>query len=216
MVVEVKICGLRTEATLQAAIDAGADYVGFVLFPKSPRNVSVEQAAELATAARGKSRIVVLMVDPDDALVDAAAKAIRPDILQLHGDETPERCREIASRAGCRIMKAIKTETREDAATALAFRSAVDLVLFDAKAPKGLANALPGGNGIAFDWHALDRVKTEVPYMLSGGLTPSNVAEAIALTGAERVDVSSGVERSPGEKDPDLIRAFVRAAKGLA
>ncbi len=213
MATEVKICGLKTREALEAALQAGADYVGLVLYPPSPRNVSVEEAAALAEVARGRSRIVVLMVDPDDASVDAAVAAIKPDFLQLHGGETPERCRAIAQRSGCRIMKAIRTETAADAEAALAYGDVAELILFDAKAPKGHVHALPGGNGIPFDWHALEAVKDRVAYMLSGGLTAENVQEAIRLTGATRVDVSSGVECAPGVKDAGRIAAFVRAAK---
>lgn len=212
MSVAVKICGLSTPETLRAAIDAGADYVGLVFFPKSPRNVSPEAAAPLAAMARGRSRIVALMVDPDDTLVRTIAADVGPDIIQLHGGESPRRVAEIRALAGCRMMKAIKVETAADAGEALAYREAAELILFDAKAPKGAA--LPGGNGVPFDWHALDGVRDAVEWMLSGGLTVANVAEAIRLTGANRVDVSSGVEAAPGIKDPALIRAFIAAAKG--
>ncbi|MEZ5843319.1 MAG: phosphoribosylanthranilate isomerase [Hyphomicrobiaceae bacterium] len=212
MTVEVKICGLSTPDTMRTALDAGADYVGLVFFPKSPRNVSLEIATSLADIARGRAGIVALMVDPDDSLVAAVASSVHPDIVQLHGAETPERCAAIRSAYGCRIMKVVKVETAEDAAAALAYRGVADLILFDAKAPKGAA--LPGGNGVPFDWTALDAVKAHVDWMLSGGLTPENVANAIRLTGAGRVDVSSGIERAPGVKDPALIRAFIAAAKG--
>lgn len=212
MTVEVKICGLSTPDTMRAALDAGADYVGLVFFPKSPRHVSLEVAASLADIARGRAGIVALMVDPDDSLVAAVASSVRPDIVQLHGAETPERCAAIRSASGCSIMKVIKVETAEDAVAALAYRDVADLILFDAKAPKGAP--LPGGNGVPFDWTALDAVRSRVDWMLSGGLTPENVANAIRLTGAGRVDVSSGIERAPGIKDPALIRAFITAAKG--
>ena len=211
MTVEVKICGLTTPAAMQAALDAAADYVGLVFFEKSPRNVSLELAAELSDLARDRAKIVALLVDAGDDLVDQIMPWIAPDILQLHGSETPERASEIKRRTGARIMKVIKVETAADAAEALAFAGVADLILFDAKPPRD-ANR-PGGNGVAFDWSALDDVKGKVPYMLSGGLTPSNVAAAIRATGATRVDVSSGVETSPGAKDADLIRAFITNAK---
>jgi phosphoribosylanthranilate isomerase len=208
---KVKICGLTTDAALEAALAAGADYVGLVFFPPSPRNVTMETARPLAAKARGRAKVVALMVDPDDALVDRVVAAVDPDLLQLHGEETPERVAEVRRRSAKPVMKAIKVETAEDAQAALAYRGVADLILFDACAPWDATR--PGGNGAAFDWSALAGVKDEVAYMLSGGLTPDSVAEAIRVTGAAIVDVSSGVEVRPGEKDPDLIRRFVRAAK---
>lgn len=208
---KVKICGLKTEAALEAALAGGADYVGFVFFPPSPRNLSPEAAAPLASKARGRARIVALMVDPDDALLDAVVREVDPDLLQLHGEERPERTAEVRRRWAKPVMKAIKVETVADAQAALAYRGIADLILFDARAPKDATR--PGGNGAAFDWGALAGVKDEVAYVLSGGLTPDNVAEAIRVTGAATVDVSSGVEVRPGEKDPALIRRFLRAAK---
>ena len=213
MTVEVKICGLKTPAAMQAALDAGADYVGLVFFEKSPRNVSIELAAELADLASERAKVVVLLVDPGDGMVDRIMPYIAPDILQLHGSETPARVAEIKRRTGATIMKVIKVETAADAASALDYAGIADLILFDAKAPKDAI--LPGGNGLTFDWRVLDDVKAKVPYMLSGGLTPGNVAEAIRRTGATRVDVSSGVELAPGEKDADLIRAFIAASKAV-
>jgi phosphoribosylanthranilate isomerase len=213
MTIEVKICGLKTPGTMQAALDAGADYVGLVFFEKSPRNVSIELAAELADLASERAKVVVLLVDPGDGMVDRIMPYIAPDILQLHGSETPARVAEIKRRTGATIMKVIKVETAADAALALDYVGIADLILFDAKAPKDAI--LPGGNGLTFDWHVLDDVKGRVPYMLSGGLTAGNVAEAIRLTGATRVDVSSGVELAPGEKDADLIRTFIAAAKAV-
>ncbi len=213
MAIEVKICGLKTLATMQAALDAGADYVGLVFFEKSPRNVSIETAAELADLASARAKVVVLLVDASDGMVDRIMPYVAPDILQLHGSETPARVAEIKRRTGATIMKAIQVETAADAALALDYIGIADLILFDAKAPKDAI--LPGGNGLTFDWRVLDGVKANVPYMLSGGLTPGNVTEAIRLTGARRVDVSSGVELSPGEKDADLIRAFITAAKAV-
>ncbi len=213
MTTQVKICGLKTRDAMQAALDAGADYVGLVFFENSPRNVSIETAAELADLASGRAKVVVLLVDPGAGMVDRIMPYVAPDILQLHGTETPARVAEIKRRTGATIMKAIKVETAADAALALDYIGIADLILFDAKAPKDAI--LPGGNGLTFNWRVLDDVKAKVPYMLSGGLTPGNVAEAIRLTGARRVDVSSGVELNPGEKDADLIRAFVAAAKAV-
>lgn len=208
---QVKICGLTTEDALEAALAGGADYVGLVFFRPSPRNLSPEAARPLAAKARGRARIVALMVDPDDALLDAVVAAVDPDLLQLHGVESPERVAEVRRRWAKPVMKAVKVETAQDAEAALAYRGVADLILFDARAPKG--SPLPGGNGAPFDWRALAGVKDKVAYMLSGGLTPDNVAEAVRVTGALIVDVSSGVEMRPGEKDPELIRRFLRAAK---
>ena len=212
MTTKVKICGLKTEAALEAALAGGADYVGLVFFPPSPRNVSLAAAKALADKARGRARIVALAVDPDDALIDRIAATVAPDLIQLHGDESPERVAAIRRRCGIPVMKAIRVETAQDARRALDFREVADLVLFDARAPAD--STRPGGNGAPFDWRALLGVKDEVGFMLSGGLTPDHVADAIRATGAGIVDVSSGVESSPGEKDPELIRRFLRAAKG--
>lgn len=213
MPTDVKICGLKTEGLMRTALDAGADYVGLVFFPKSPRSVDVPTAAKLAAIARGRARIVALVVDADDALVDEIASAVAPDLFQLHGAESPERVTAIKARTGAQVMKVIAVRTAEDAARALAYQGIADLIMFDAKHPEGQEGALPGGNGVAFNWEALLGVRDEVRYMLAGGLNAENVAEAIRLTGAAIVDVSSGVERAPGEKDPEKIRRFIAAAK---
>ena len=210
MPARVKICGLSTPEAMESALAARADLVGLVFFPPSPRNVSVAEAVPLADFARGFSAIVALVVDADDALIDRIVGEVNPDLLQLHGTEPPERVADIRARWGKPVMKAIKVTTSSDAAVALAYKRAADLILFDAKPPKGAI--LPGGNGVAFDWAVLSDVREQVPFMLSGGLTPDNVAAAIAATGATVVDVSSGVESSPGVKNPDLIRRFIRAA----
>lgn len=211
---QVKICGIRSPDVLTAAIAAGAEYIGLVFFPPSPRYLTPRDAQPLADAARGRAKIVALVVDPDDALLDEIARVVQPDFLQLHGKETPERVAEIARRMGLPIIKAIGVESREDAERSRLYAPHVALVLFDAKPPKD--GPLPGGNGVAFDWRHLETVKDDHPFMLSGGLTPANVAAAIDLTGADIVDVSSGVERAPGEKSVDLVRAFIRAAKAPA
>lgn len=213
MSTKVKICGLKTEAALDAALAAGADYVGLVFFPPSPRAVSPKAAKALADRARGRAKIVALMVDPDDALIEAVVAEVAPDLIQLHGHETPERVAEIRARWGTPVMKALPVETAEDVRAASRYRQAANLVLFDARAPAD--STRPGGNGAPFDWGALLGVEDKATFMLSGGLTPDNVAEAIRLTGAPIVDVSSGVESRPGEKDPALIRRFLRAAKGV-
>lgn len=213
MTVEVKICGLKTEAALDAALASGADYVGLVFCAQSPRNLDIETARRLAERARGRAKIVALLVDPDDVQLDVIVAAVAPDVIQLHGSETPERVAEIAKRYGRPVLKAIAVADASDAQTALAYTGKADRILFDAKAPPGGAGVVPGGNGIAFDWQLLDSVRGKLDYMLSGGLTPGNVAEAIRLTGASAVDVSSGVERSRGEKDVELIHSFLQAAK---
>ena len=212
MPVEVKICGLSTPETVEAAIAAGADLVGFVFFPKSPRNVSLEQAAKLAWLARGKARIVALTVDAGDALLSAINAAVDPDLFQAHGAETPKRIAAIVQLTGKPVIKAIRVRDDADIAAASDFSSVASLILYDAKAPETLSNALPGGNGHAFDWTLLDGERRPA-FMLAGGLTPVNVAEAIRATGAPMVDVSSGVESSPGIKDVALIRKFIEAAK---
>jgi phosphoribosylanthranilate isomerase len=211
MSTQVKICGLSSPETMDAALAAGADYVGLVFFAPSPRHVELATAQALAERARGRARIVALMVDPNDELVREVVAAVSPDLVQLHGSETPERVAMIRTAIGRPVIKAIKVETEADAEQALLYEGKADLILFDAKAPKDAV--LPGGNGAAFDWALLDAVKGRVAFMLSGGLTPHNVQEAIRATAPVAVDVSSGVERHPGEKDGSLIRRFLRAAK---
>ena len=205
---QVKICGLSTAETMQAALDFGADMVGLVFYPKSPRNVSLEQAAPLAAQARGKAKIVALVVDADDTLLKSIVNAVRPNYLQLHGAETPGRVAEITKLFNVPAIKAIKVKEAGDVAKANAFKDVADLILFDAKAPEEL---LPGGNGLSFDWNLLKG--KDGLFMLSGGLNPHNVAEAIRLTRAPIVDVSSGVESLPGKKDISLIRKFIERAK---
>ncbi|GGE32616.1 N-(5'-phosphoribosyl)anthranilate isomerase [Agaricicola taiwanensis] len=211
MAVEIKICGLSTRDTLEAALEAGADQVGFVLFPKSPRNVDLTAASELAEQARGRASVVVLTVDPDDALLDEVMTKIRPDVLQLHGSESPERVSEIAARYDVRIWKAVALDRAEDLKRAGAYAAVADRVLFDAKPPKGADR--PGGNAVSFDWNLLAELDLAKPFVLSGGLDPENVGEALRVTRAPAVDVSSGVESAPGIKDAEKIRAFVRAAR---
>lgn len=218
---QVKICGLKDRSNLAVALDAGADFVGFVIFPKSPRHVSVTEAAELVREVRrqredGKTRAesVVLLVDPDDALVRQVANEVKPDIIQLHGTESVERTGKIRALSGCRIMKAVRVAAGADVERAEAYLAPMiaDLVLFDAKAPE-TPGSLPGGNGLSFDWRILDQVRERYPFALAGGLTPENAEDAARLTAAAMLDVSSGVEKSPGEKDPALIRRFLQAAK---
>ena len=210
----VKICGLKTKDTARAAIEAGADFIGLVFFPKSPRNVSLEQAVELSSFIKELSpstKIVALVVNPEDDDLMAIVEKVQPDYIQLHGNETAERAQTIRERFKTPLIKAIGVKDHEDVAKADDY-TAADIILFDAKADPKLTD-LPGGNGIPFDWKALKGQKGKRRFMLSGGLTVENVATAIELTGASIVDVSSGVESSPGVKDINLIKAFITAAK---
>ena len=208
----VKICGLKTPETLAAALDAGADMVGFVFFPKSPRHIDLATAEGLGRQAQGKALKVALTVDADDAALAAIVAALNPDLLQLHGHESPERVAAIRARFGLPVMKAIGVAHADDLTDVQAFAAVADRLLFDAKPPKDAAH--PGGNGLAFDWSLLTGLDLSIPSMVSGGLDPANVAEALRRTKAQGVDVSSGVETAPGQKDPAKITAFVRAAKG--
>jgi phosphoribosylanthranilate isomerase len=209
--VEVKICGINEPRALDAALGAGADFVGLVIFPPSPRAVSTEQGARLAKRARGAARVVALVVDADDALLAAVAGDIAPDLLQLHGSETPARVAAIKARLGLPVMKAIAVAAAADLAAIPDYAAAADRLLFDARPPKDATR--PGGHGRAFDWRLLADVPRPRPIMLSGGLNPENVAEAIRIVRPDAVDVSSGVESAPGVKDPARIRAFVAAAR---
>lgn len=207
----IKICGLSTASTLDAALDAGADVVGFVFFEKSPRHLSLEQAGALAERARGRAQIAALTVDASNAALDAIVAAIAPDHLQLHGRETPARVTDLRRMFGLSTIKAIGVSGADDLAMANDYAESADRLLFDAKAPKDAR--LPGGNGVAFDWRLLARLDLRRPWLLSGGLDPENVAQAIAITGARGVDVSSGVESAPGRKDVEKIRAFIAEAR---
>ena len=209
---EIKICGLSTPETLDAALGAGADWVGFVRFARSPRHVELEAARALSRRAKGRAGRVVLLVDPDDAALAAAIEAIAPDLIQLHGRESPERVAEIRAATGLPVMKALGIAGPADLAAIPAYAAVADRLLLDAKAPPGAA--LPGGNGVRFDWSLLAGADLPAGLMLSGGLGPENVAEALARTGLRAVDVSSGVESAPGIKDPARIAAFVTAARG--
>lgn len=212
MTVKVKICGVRTPAILDAAAVAGADLVGLVFCARSPRHLTLADAAALAAAARGRLSTVAVMVDPDDALIDALTAEVRPNLLQLHGSETPDRVAALKLRTGLPVIKAIPVAGPADVASARVYVAVADEILFDAKPAPGAA--LPGGNGIAFDWAFL--TEAPAPFGLSGGLDAGNVADAIRLTGASLVDVSSGVETAPGVKDAESIARFVQAARSVA
>jgi phosphoribosylanthranilate isomerase len=205
----VKICGLSTPETMQAALEAGADYVGLNFFARSPRYVSLQQSLLLADLARGQAEIVALVVNADDEVLQEIAGTLRPDFIQAHGSESPDRIRAIKDLTGVSVIKAASVATPADVTASLAYDGVVDLMLYDAKpAPDAV---LPGGNGLAFDWKILAQAPR--PFMLAGGLTPENVAEAIRVTAAPIVDVSSGVESAPGVKDSIKIRNFIEAAK---
>ena len=211
--IRVKICGLRRLADVKAVAAAGAAYAGFVFFAKSPRHLTVAAARPLLLAVPEGLAKVALTVDADDAALDAIVTALPIDMLQLHGHESPERVAQVRARYGLPVMKAVGVADAGDLAAVFEYSLVADQVLIDAKPPKGAA--IPGGNGLAFDWRLLAGRRWLRPWMLAGGLTPENVAEAIRLTGARQVDVSSGVESAPGVKDAGRIAGFVAAAKGV-
>jgi len=207
----VKICGLSTRETLDVALDGGADMVGFVFFPPSPRHLSLEVARDLGKLSKRRALKVALTVDADDLTLANIVEALQPDMLQLHGKETVARLRDIKQKFGLPVMKAIAVESPADLAALPGYADVADRILFDARAPKEATR--PGGLGAVFDWQVLENLDLKLPFMVSGGLNAENVAEAVRVTRAGGVDVSSGVERTPGVKDPDMIRAFIRAAR---
>ncbi|WP_133489328.1 phosphoribosylanthranilate isomerase [Aliiroseovarius marinus] len=210
MSISVKICGLKDPEQLAAAVEAGARYIGFNFFPKSPRSVTVEQAAALMLDVPMGVAKVALVVNMDDAGIEEIVNGTTTDMIQLHGSESPERVAEVKARFGLPVIKAIGIAGPDDVAQIERYAGVADQLLIDAKAPKGAD--LPGGNGVPFDWRLVQRKYWPCPWMLAGGLTADNVAEAIRLTGAKQVDVSSGVESAPGVKDPGLMHAFVSNA----
>jgi phosphoribosylanthranilate isomerase len=214
MTLLVKICGLSTPDALDVALDAGADLVGFVFFPPSPRHLGFAVARTLGERVQGRAQKVALSVDADDTSLAGSIEALRPDFLQLHGTETPTRVAAVKKRFGLPVMKAIAVETPSDLAAIAAYAGIADRLLFDARPPR--AATRPGGLGKSFDWRLLEKLDPGPPFMLSGGLDAGNVAEALRITGAGAVDVSSGVERAPGLKDPEKIRAFIAAAREAA
>ena len=207
----VKICGLSTPETLDAALDAGADMVGFVFFAPSPRNISLHTAHALGSRVKDRAEKVALIVDADDAMLTNIVEALHPDVLQLHGKETPARVSAIKARFGLPVMKALPVESKADLGAIPLYARVADRLLFDAKAPQDATR--PGGLGKPFDWRLLENLDLSIPFLLSGGLHPGNVAEALRVTRAGGVDVSSGVESAPGVKDAEKIRAFIRAAR---
>jgi phosphoribosylanthranilate isomerase len=209
----VKICGLSTRETLDVALEAGADMVGFVFFPPSPRHLALETARDLGKLIRGRAVKVALTVDADDATLGGIVEALQPDLLQLHGHESVARLADIRQKFSLPVMKAIAVKTASDLANLPEYAAVADRILFDARAPRDATR--PGGLGAVFDWHILENLELKIPHMVSGGLRADNVAEAVRITRAGGVDVSSGVERAPGHKDPEMIRAFIKAARRI-
>ncbi len=208
----VKICGLSSEETLDAALAAGADMVGFVFFARSPRNLTPARGAELVRRVAGRAETVALTVDMDDGELRELVDVVRPDWLQFHGSENPDHLAAVRAATGRQAIKALPVATAADLGAAADYMKVADRLLLDGKAPASATR--PGGLGVPFDWRLLAGFDPDIPWMLSGGLTPGNVAEALAVTGAPGVDVSSGVESAPGRKEPNLIRAFVDNARG--
>ena len=211
MPLDIKICGLKTPETIAAALDGGASHIGFIFFAKSPRYVEPELAGHLREAARGRAQAVAVVVDAGDAFLDRIASETKPDILQLHGKETPERVAEVKARYGLPVMKALSVSAAADLDRIAPYLGIADRFLFDAKPPKD--SELPGGNGVSFDWRLLQRLDGSADYMLSGGLSAQNIGEALALADPPGIDISSGVESAPGVKDIGLIDAFFRAVR---
>jgi phosphoribosylanthranilate isomerase len=207
----VKICGLRSPETLDVALEAGADLVGFVFFPPSPRNLGYAAARKLGEQVKGRAGKVALTVNASDDMLAEIIDALRPDMLQLHGTETPDRVVTVRTRFGLPVMKALPIEDRTSLSPIRLYDKVADRIIFDARPPREATR--PGGLGKPFDWRLLQDIDPSIPFMLSGGLDIGNIADALAITRAPAVDVSSGVERSPGHKDPDKIRAFIRAAR---
>jgi phosphoribosylanthranilate isomerase len=209
--VKIKICGVRTKQIAEIAIAAGADYLGMVFYEPSPRHVSLEQAAELVAAIGERLPVVAVVVDPEDAFIDRVVELVGPDYLQLHGNESPERVAAIKVRSELPVIKAVPVASADDVERASTYAEIADMILFDAKS--SVPGGAPGGTGQSFDWKLLTDPNVTRPFGLSGGLNPDNVEAAIDETKPDLVDVSSGVETAPGEKDEDLIRDFIRAAR---
>ena len=211
---DIKICGLSTPETVNAARSRGASHVGFVSFEKSPRHVDIETMTDLVRRVDGRAETVIVTVDPDDALVARFAAEVRPDWLQLHGAETPERVRDIKARTGLKVMKALPVATEADLGAIAGYQGVADRILLDSRRPKG--SVLPGGNGVAFDWKLLAALDPDLRYMLSGGIDAGNVADAVRIARPAGIDVSSGVESAPGVKDPARIHSFFDSLDRLA
>ena len=215
MTVTAKICGINDPEAMRAAITGRASHVGLVFYPPSPRAVSPGEAMALSAVVPERVQKVGLFVDPEDDQIDKTLSVVKLDMLQLHGDETPDRVRDLKARTGKKVMKVIKVSEPEDLVRAEAYVRIADALMFDAKPPKGMKDALPGGNAVSFDWRILSGRKWPLPWMLAGGLTKDNVATAVELSGARIVDTSSGVEDVPGHKNVDKITEFLRAVAGI-
>lgn len=211
MSVQGKICGLSNRISVDTAVSHGACFIGLVFYPSSPRSIDPELAAQLASNVPDNVDKVGLFVDPDDFLIQTVLESVKLDWVQLHGSESPDRVRVIRQKFGTRVLKAVKISDKADFEEAKSYEKVADMLLFDAKAPKYMANALPGGNGLVFDWRMMQGLEFSIPWMLAGGLTAENVAEAVKISGAKFVDTSSGVESEPGRKDPAAIAAFLAA-----
>jgi phosphoribosylanthranilate isomerase len=211
---DIKICGLRTEEALAAALAGGASHVGFIFFPKSPRNIEAAEAGRLRRLAFGKAKAVAVTVDADDATLDAIVREVAPDMLQLHGSENPTRVAELKARYRLPVMKALSVREKSDLDRVADYVGVADRFMFDAKPPRG--SELPGGNGVSFDWNLLAGLDAGTDYLLSGGLNADNVGEALRVANPSGVDISSGVESAPGMKDVHLIEAFFRAVDAAA
>ncbi len=211
MTLDIKICGLKTEKALEAALGNGASHVGFIFFERSPRYIAPAEAGRLRKAALGRAKAVAVTVDTDDATLDAIVSEMAPDMLQLHGSEPPERVSTLKVRYGLPVMKAFSIREAADLAAIEPYRGVADRFLFDAKPPRGAE--LPGGNGVPFDWRVLSALDPGIDYMLSGGLNAENIGEALRLVSPAGIDISSGVEKAPGVKDVALIEGFFRAVQ---
>ncbi|RWA72120.1 MAG: phosphoribosylanthranilate isomerase [Mesorhizobium sp.] len=211
MTLDIKICGLKTDAAMAAALAGGASHVGFIFFAKSPRYVDPAEAGRLREAATGKAKAVAVTVDANDAFLDEIVAKMRPDMLQLHGAETPARVAELKARYRLPVMKVLSVSEAADLDRLKPYIDIADRIMFDAKPPKG--SQLPGGNGVAFDWHILAGLDASLDYMLSGGLNAANIGDALRLANPPAIDISSGVESAPGVKDPVLIEQFFRAVR---
>jgi phosphoribosylanthranilate isomerase len=211
MSVGAKICGVSTPEAVRAALDGGAGFLGFMFFEKSPRNVTADAARRLAEPVRNRAKVVAVAVDPSDAVIDQIVAGLNPDLIQLHGKESPARVREIAARAGVGVIKVVPVSEASDLAAAADYDLVAEHLMFEGKPPKDASR--PGGLGASFDWTLLSGRRFRRPWFLAGGLDPWNLAEAVQQSGAPLVDVSSGVERGPGLKDPALIAAFLDAAR---
>ncbi|USG61445.1 phosphoribosylanthranilate isomerase [Sneathiella marina] len=211
MSVQGKICGLSDQISVDTAVNNGARFIGLVFYPPSPRNIDPNLASQLVSKIPTNVDKVGLFVDPEDALIKTVLESVKLDWIQLHGSESPDRVRHIRQKFDTRILKAIKISDQSDFEAAKNYENVADMLLFDAKAPKHMANALPGGNGLVFDWRIMQGLEFSIPWMLAGGLTAENVAEAVKISGAKFVDTSSGVEIEPGRKDPAAITAFLTA-----